>query len=245
MPDIVPRNVWCAVPARGVPARIVTPTPRLWLHHGASGTSDVDTACSYARYHIRTHGWTDVGYSFLIADGKVLEGRGAGRVGAHTSGDNAQSHGICMVGSYGKRLPSSRDVDALIALVRHGTAEGWWKGPLTGGHRDAPGASTSCPGRRLWQHIGAINRQIVEEEDTMYVVKRGEQDARVVRAQKVLQAAGRAAGEGELLPRFGPDGDYGRETSEAVDRMASRAGLPLDGERGFDVLLLDYCRNWL
>lgn len=167
MPDIVPREVWCPTSGR-TPAPIATPTPRLWLHHGATGTSDVDTACSYVRFHVKTRGWVDVGYSFLIADGQVLEGRGAGRAGAHTRGDNASSHGICMVGNYEDRLPADRDLDALTWLVRHGMDRGWWDGPITGGHRDAPGARTSCPGTALWRHIGSINLHVTATpEDPM------------------------------------------------------------------------------
>jgi len=172
MSDIVPRRTWCALPPARPVARIVTPTPRLWLHHGAAGTSDAATACGYVRYHQRTHGWADIGYSFLIAQGRVLEGRGAGRVGAHTAGDNIGSHGICMVGNYESRLPNTADLDALVWLVRHGIEQGWWEGPITGGHRDAPGASTSCPGRRLWQHIPEINRQILDEGDDMTPAER-------------------------------------------------------------------------
>ena len=162
---IVPRHVWCSVRGARV-GEIPTPTPRLWLHHGAAGTSDIKTACGYVRYHIRTHGWKDVGYSYLIAEGKVLEGRGPGRAGAHTEGDNRQSHGICMVGNYESRLPSTKDIDALVWLIGHGMERGWWDGPLTGGHRDAPDASTGCPGTRLWRHIGEINAQ-VEQGDVM------------------------------------------------------------------------------
>lgn len=162
---VVPRDVWCPVPPEGRPAGIVTPTPRLWLHHGATGVSDRKTAIAYAKYHIRTHGWVMEGYSFLIAGGEVLEGRGEGKAGAHTQGDNDRSHGICMVGNYQSRLPSTADIDALVWLVRHGMDRGWWDGPITGGHRDAPGASTSCPGRRLWKHIPDINRQVADVDE--------------------------------------------------------------------------------
>jgi len=165
--NVVPRDVWCRRPG-GTPPRIATPTPRLWLHHGATGTSTVDTACRYVAYHQAHHGWIDVGYSFLIAEGKVLEGRGAGRSGAHTRGDNKASHGICMVGAYESKLPSDADLDALVWLVRHGIRQGWWDGPLTGGHRDAPGANTSCPGTALWDHIPEINRRVAGDvEDDM------------------------------------------------------------------------------
>jgi hypothetical protein len=157
--NIVPYREWCDVTPRGTPARIATPAPRLWLHHGASGTSTVATARAYARWHIVNNGWMHVGYSFLVAAGKVLEGRGAGRAGAHTSGDNHGSHGVCLVGDYTSRGPSPEDVDALRWLLRHGHAQGWWPtAEFTGGHRDAPGASTSCPGARLWTLIPTLNR---------------------------------------------------------------------------------------
>lgn len=83
------------------------------------------------------------------------------------------------------------------------------------------------------------------EEDDVYVVKKGQSGARVRRAQRVIQAAGEAADLGNLLPEYGADGDYGTETINAVNTLARRAGLPADGETGMDVLVLDYCRNWL
>lgn len=88
------------------------------------------------------------------------------------------------------------------------------------------------------------------EEDDVYVVRYGQADERVKRAQVVLRAAGEKAGLGDLLPRFGADGGYGDETADAVNRMAARMKghgiqFPQDGRIGMDVLLLDYCRNWL
>lgn len=88
------------------------------------------------------------------------------------------------------------------------------------------------------------------QEDDVYVVRYGQSNERVKRAQVVLRAAGEAAGEGDLLPRFGADGDYGDETAEAVNRMARRmrghgVRFPQEGATGMDVLILDYCRNWL
>lgn len=83
------------------------------------------------------------------------------------------------------------------------------------------------------------------EEDDVYVVKSGQSDDRVARAQKILKAAGEAGGLGDLLPRYGADGDYGTETAKAVDAIAAKAGLPLEGDLGMDVLVLDYCRMLL
>lgn len=159
--NIVERYNWGHI--NGSPlAPIRTPTPRLWLHHGAAGSSTVDTARSYLRHHIVVNGWRDIGYSFLIADGQVLEGRGAGYAGAHTRGDNQRSHGICMVGDYQSRTPAPQDIAALVDLIVHGHEQGWWPGQLTGGHRDAPGATTLCPGDSLHRLIPTINRRALD-----------------------------------------------------------------------------------
>ena len=159
--NIVPRNEWAGgIRPNGTPSPIPTPAPRLWLHHGAAGSSTVATARGYARFHIRTRGWSDVGYSFLVAEGKVLEGRGAGRQGAHTRNDNRESHGIVLCGDYSRTAPAQRDLDALRWLLSFGHARGWWPSPtFTGGHRDAPGSSTTCPGDRLHRLIPDINAQ--------------------------------------------------------------------------------------
>ena len=146
------------------------PAGEVWLHHGEAGTSSVGTANGYAAYHIRTKGWGEIGYSFVIAGGRVLEGRGAGVVGAHTKGRNDRSHGVCVAGNYVSRQPSPVDLDALVWLLKHGHQQGWWDRPaFTGGHRDAPGASTSCPGDRLQAELPDINRRAraSEPEDDM------------------------------------------------------------------------------
>jgi hypothetical protein len=163
--NIVPRDEWCDTPPAGTPPAIRLPAPEVWLHHGASGSSTADTARAYARFHIRDRGYLDVGYSFIIASGRVLEGRGPGVQGAHTATRNAVSHGICIAGDYTSRTPSGADLDALTALLRHGATEGWWPSPeLSGGHRDAPGATTRCPGNGLHPLIARINRDAKEDD---------------------------------------------------------------------------------
>jgi hypothetical protein len=156
---IVPRSGWCTVPRRSVPSVIPARQNTVWLHHGASGTSTVATANAYTRWHIHNNGWADIGYSWLVAGGKVLEGRGPGRAGAHTQGQNLTSYGVCMVGDYTRLGPSPADLDALVWLLRHGVERGWWGQPrLAGGHTDAPGADTDCPGAGLYPLIGTVNR---------------------------------------------------------------------------------------
>ena len=81
-------------------------------------------------------GWKEIGYHFLITnqfptypslkdnnpkweyDGKIWKGRNIEKIGAHVKGDNANSIGICLVGTgfFTKlQLESARDLCVLLA----------------------------------------------------------------------------------------------------------------------------------
>lgn len=101
-------------------------------------------------------GWSDIAYSFLVDDdGTVYEGRGYGIAGGHTQGDNSTSHAICLLGNFDNRPPTRAALEAAGALAGAGALRGAWT-TITGGHRDAPGAQTACPGRYLYAQLGAL-----------------------------------------------------------------------------------------
>lgn len=154
---IVSRAEWRARAPRS--RHVITlPTPRLWLHHTAGNENGPDGVLAIQRFHMDVRRWSDIAYSFLVdRDGNVYEGRGVGVAGGHTAGDNSWSHAICAMGNYDVTSPSPTMLRAVADLVRHGRVQGWW-GDLTGGHRDAPGASTACPGRHLHAAIPEIRR---------------------------------------------------------------------------------------
>ncbi len=59
---------------------------------------DDETCASYVRgiqnFHIDDRGWADIGYHFLVGEnGKVYEGRGWDRQGAHSPGFNNDGYG--------------------------------------------------------------------------------------------------------------------------------------------------------
>jgi len=152
--QLVTRAEWGARPPRYV-NRIATPTPELWLHHtagaGDDGPADVR---DIQDYHMDVKGWSDIAYSYLVDDdGTVYQGRGAGVAGGHTEGHNTISHAICAMGNYETQTVGPVLLDAIRRLGAAGRDRRWWPGRFTGGHRDASGASTACPGRLLYAQL--------------------------------------------------------------------------------------------
>ncbi|MFJ7149719.1 peptidoglycan recognition protein [Streptomyces sp. NPDC100445] len=155
-----------------------------FVHHTASGNR---YTCAQApavvrgiyRYHVRSAGWRDIGYNFLVDKcGTLYEGRAGGVakavLGAHTLGFNTDSMGIAVIGTYGSAKPSSAAVKSVARLTAwklglYGgdprgrtslTSGGGNRYPrgrtvrfhVISGHRD--GFATACPGKRLYAKLG-------------------------------------------------------------------------------------------
>ena len=76
------------------------------------------------RWHVNGRGWSDIGYHYLIhLDGTIEEGRPIEKIGAHTSGQNRGSIGICYVGGMSKDMKKAKDTrtkeqkDSLVQLI--------------------------------------------------------------------------------------------------------------------------------
>lgn len=167
MLNIIPRTAWGARLPDEV-NRIPLPTPRLWVHHTAGSEHGAAGMRSIQNYHMDTKGWNDIAYSFVIdRDGSIFTGRDAGVAGAHTAGDNSSSHAICLMGNFETATPTPAALDALVELAAHGRDAGWWV-PTLGGHRDAPGASTRCPGQNLYNTLPDIRTEVrFHQEDDL------------------------------------------------------------------------------
>jgi hypothetical protein len=109
-------------------------------------------------YHVRSRGWNDIGYNFLVDRyGRVFEGRYGGVtrpvLGAHAGGFNTYTTGVALLGTFTRSRPPAGMVAALQRLLA-------WKLDLT--HVDprgltaltsAGGANTRYPaGRRVAAH---------------------------------------------------------------------------------------------
>lgn len=122
-------------------------------------------------YHVKSRGWSDIGYNFLVDRfGRIWEGRFGGIdkavVGAHTLNYNDYAFAMSAIGNYDVQQPS----DAMLRAYGQLFA---WKLSLAGvdpasmsqkvgrstfaainGHRDA--GSTACPGKYLYAQIPLI-----------------------------------------------------------------------------------------
>lgn len=108
------------------------------LHHRA-GNGDVQ---SIHTGHI-ANGWSGIGYHFYVRkDGSVFRGRPIGTVGAHCTGYNDKSVGVCFEGNFENETMTSAQLKAGKELVSH--LKGLYPGAEIKRHKDFQ--STACPG---------------------------------------------------------------------------------------------------
>jgi hypothetical protein len=156
------------------------------VHHTAGpNTYSPSEAAAIMRgieiYHVKSNGWNDIGYNFLVDRfGTVYEGRYGGIdrnvIGAHARGFNTGSVGVAVIGTFTSAgIPAAAEaslekllawrldlahVDPLSTLTF--VSGGSEKIPAgipaflraVSGHRDT--GSTSCPGDLLYAKLGAI-----------------------------------------------------------------------------------------
>lgn len=100
-----------------------------------------------------THGWPDIGYSFIIGeDGNIYEGRGWNTIGAHTYNHNYDGLGFCVMGDFTSHVHNDLAINAVKSLIDCGVKTGRiTQNYVLKGHRDV--GQTSCPGDKLYALI--------------------------------------------------------------------------------------------
>lgn len=114
-------------------------TNRIILHHAEA------TSCTPEQIHQwhLANGWSGAGYHFLVRkSGEVYRLRPEDKVGAHASGANSDSIGICFEGRYQSETMPQAQIDAGRELVAH--LKGKYGVSKVLRHKDV--CSTDCPG---------------------------------------------------------------------------------------------------
>ncbi len=187
VPRMFTRAAWGADESivKGAP-EYTGPVDAFFVHHTATGNGySCAQSASIVRgiqaYQVRSRGWDDIGYNFLVDRcGRIFEGRGGGVgrsvLGAHTMGFNANASAIAVIGTHGGvgvsatvrtaiatvaayklgaygNLPNSR------VIMTSGGSDRFAKGRRVpffriAGHRDA--GQTECPGNGLYAQLPSI-----------------------------------------------------------------------------------------
>jgi len=124
----------------GTPSRRAS-TDYIALHHAAAKTC---TAEQVNQWH-QAKGWCGIGYHFFVRkDGSIYRGRPLGSIGAHVSGMNNCSLGICAEGDYmiEKEMPAAQKA-AIKELLRY--LKAMYPAAKIVGHREI--GESDCPGQ--------------------------------------------------------------------------------------------------
>lgn len=143
---------------------------KIIVHHTASKTKNVNTyeaMRNIYRYHTVSRGYGDIGYNYVIINGKILEGRAGGKgvVAGHAYDTNAGTVGVAIYGNFDNDHISTKDYKSLISILTYLSlihnidpkGETEYRGVKfenIAAHRDV--GYTTCPGKNLYSLIPDI-----------------------------------------------------------------------------------------
>jgi len=120
------------------------------VHHTRG---DYDSIDKIKEFHTKVRGWKDIGYHWVIGDGKGLidgklyKGRSEKFIGAHVKGFNQNSIGIVLVGNFDKAPPSKKQIETLIKFLKAKMKKYKISSGNILGHNETKDATKTCPGR--------------------------------------------------------------------------------------------------
>ena len=171
VPDIKIPHSSGGIPAEWYPPKGVEHNWKMIvIHHSAS---EFGNAAIFDDWH-KQRNWKGVGYDFVICNGNAeLDGviettfRWKEQIaGAHVGGTpnnnaNVYGIGICLVGDFNSKAPTTKQMDSLVKLVKF--LQQRYNIPTSNiyGHGNTPGytGGTECPGKNfpMWQLKQRLN----------------------------------------------------------------------------------------
>lgn len=98
------------------------PINKIIIHCSATPEGRDYTVAQIRDWHVRGRGWKDIGYHFVIyRDGTVHVGRDISQIGAHCTGQNTGSIGVCYIGGVtadGRQTPKDTRTPAQKRALR-------------------------------------------------------------------------------------------------------------------------------
>lgn len=188
-----------------------------YIHHTAGTGRGAAYMRSIQNFHMDKRGWCDFAYNWAIDPLTlvVYEGRGWGiRPGSQKS-HNSGTWSLVVFGNYNTAQPTTQLLNTIAAVVRWGHSLGRIPLLVTGGHRDAPGQSTSCPGSNLHAQIPRV-RSLLGGFTMLATCKQGDTGSHVRALQVMLVACG--------FPPGSVDGVYGQSTADALLELRKSLG---------------------
>ena len=134
-------------------------TKYIVLHHAEAKKCSAEDV---HRWHLN-NGWTGIGYHFFIRkDGTIYEGRPIHTVGAHCSGHNNISIGVCCEGSFMSETMQQTQYNAVIECLQY--IKKIYPNAIIKGHKEL--TATNCPGDNF-PLSDLKNMKVSEEVDGM------------------------------------------------------------------------------
>ena len=116
-------------------------TDYIALHHAEASTC---TAQQVDEWH-KSNGWSGIGYHFFVRkDGSIYRGRPLNSMGAHVSGMNNCSIGICAEGKYSTETMPDTQKRAICQLLVY-LKDNYYPSAKIVGHREI--GDSDCPGK--------------------------------------------------------------------------------------------------
>lgn len=212
------RESWGARPPKH---KVTTVHKEIYLHHSVGSgmrdkDGDGDKGDDYMKsmqdYHMDGQGWSDIAYNFAIdPDGlEVYEGRGWNVRPGSQKNHNTNTWSVVIMGNFDKTKPEPALLRKIAELVNYGQELGYLpKDAVLVGHKNAPGQSTTCPGKYLYRELDTINQFIQEGGDMAFTAKEEEVLKRMVKEILDLDSNGTVMKHVILHLRNHPSGGGG------------------------------------
>lgn len=208
---------------------------KIVLHHAE------DSICTVQQIHSwhLGNGWTGIGYHFFVRkDGTIYRGRPENAIGAHVSGANTNTLGICAEGSYMTEIMPTAQLNAIKWLIQY-LDNKYGQLPIYG-HREV--GSSNCPGTNyplaeLKARKGIVQTEAKVENVVVTTHPITETKSNVQKAKEYVGSRCKELQEKLILlgyncGGYGADSQFGQGTYNSLVQFQKDNGLDPDGLAG-------------